>query len=283
MTDMNGRICLVTGASRGIGRAAAEGLAKLGATVVVHGRDSVAVGAVCREIAKQTGRPSATGVVGDFSRLADVRRVAAELLERHARLDVLVNNAGTSATRRTPTADGFEWQFGVNHLAPFLLTNLLLERLRASAPARIVNVSSAAHRRGVLDLDDPNWERRPYNGLAAYGASKLANILFTRELARRLEGSGVTASCLHPGLVATNIFASWGLGGKIFALLARPWMLSQAAGAKTTLYLATSPEVATASGGYFDKCAPAQATSAADDRDAARRLWEISARMTGLA
>jgi retinol dehydrogenase 12 len=299
--DMTGRVCLVTGATRGIGRATAEALARMGATVIVHGRDAAAVDTVCRALARAqaaAGRNrggieaarvgSVSGVVADFSRLADVGRladdVAARLDESGSRqLHVLVNNAGTGALRRRPTPDGNEWQFAVNHLAPFLLTNRLLDRIRGSAPARIVNVASRAHRRAQLDLDDVNWERRNYDAMRAYGASKLANILFTRELARRLAGAGVTANSLHPGVVATNIFNTMGVLGRVLGVLGKLWLLSPADGARTSIYLASSPEVADVSGRYLDKCRPIEPASSAQDDAAARRLWEISERMTGLS
>jgi len=280
MTDLSGRICLVTGATRGIGRATAEGLARMGAQVLLHGRDSASVGAVCREMVRYG---QVAGVVGDFSSLAAVRKLAKDVAAQHPRLDVLVNNAGIGALRRETTADGFERVFAVNHLAPFLLTNLLLERLKASPAARVVTVSSMAHRGAALDFDDLNWERRKYGGLKAYGASKLANILFTAELARRLAGSRVTANCLHPGVVATNIFTRMGIGGRVFTLLFRPLMLSPGNGAKTSVYLASSPEVANVTGKFFDKCREVAPTPAAQDAAAARRLWEISERLTGLA
>ena len=280
MTDLTGRICLVTGATRGIGRATAEALAKMGAQVLLHGRDSASVGAVVREMVRHG---NVAGVVGDFSSLAAVRKLATEVAARHPRLDVLVNNAGAGALRREATADGFERQFGVNHLAPFLLTNLLLERLKASKAARIVTVSSMAHRSGKLDFDDLNWEKRKYSGLQAYGATKLANILFTTELARRLDGSKVTANCLHPGVVATNIFNTMGFGGRLVSVLFRPFMLSPAKGALTSVYLASSPEVAKVTGKFFDKCRETATAPAAQDAAAAQRLWEISERLTGLA
>jgi NAD(P)-dependent dehydrogenase (short-subunit alcohol dehydrogenase family) len=283
MSDLAGRTCLITGATRGIGRTAAQALAKMGATIIVHGRDSAAVGAVCREIVASTGNTQVTGAVADFSELGDVRRLAREVAERHGRLDVLLNNAGTSAPRRRVTADGFEWLFGVNHLAPFLLTHLLLEKLTASAPARIVTVASQAYRRGALDFDDLNWERRPYGAWQAYGASKLANILFTLELARRIDGSGVTANCLHPGVVATNIFNHLGLFGRLFTRLARPLLLDSDAGAKTSVYLASSADVANVSGKFFDRCREATLTPAAKDPATARRLWEISAQLTAVS
>jgi len=281
MTDMSGRICLVTGATRGIGRATAEALAKSGAHVLLHGRDSASVGAVCREMIRYG---QVDGVVGDLSSLAAVRKLATEVAAQYPRLDVLVNNAGTGTRRRQTTGDGYERTFAINHLAPFLLTNLLLERLKAGKAARVVTVSSMAHRGAKLDFDDLNWETRKFSGLGAYGASKLANILFTVELASRLAGSGVTANCLHPGVVATNIFTAFGgRTGKVFTVLLRPFMLSPADGAKTSIYLASSPEVANVTGKFFDKCREVPPTPAAQDAAAAKRLWDVSAKLTGLA
>jgi NAD(P)-dependent dehydrogenase (short-subunit alcohol dehydrogenase family) len=212
-----------------------------------------------------------------------VRKLAADVSAQYPRLDVLVNNAGTGTRRRLTTVDGYERSFGVNHLAPFLLTNLLLEKLKAGKAARVVTVSSMAHRGAKLDFDDLNWEKRKYSGLGAYGASKLANILFTLELARRLAGSGVTSNCLHPGVVATNIFATFGGGaGKLFTVLLRPFMLSPRDGAKTSIYLASSPEVANTTAKFFDKCREVAPTPAAQDAATAKRLWEVSAKLTGL-
>jgi NAD(P)-dependent dehydrogenase (short-subunit alcohol dehydrogenase family) len=280
MTDMSGRICLVTGATRGIGRATAEALAKSGAHVLLHGRDSASVGAVCREMIRYG---QVTGVVGDLSSLAAVRKLATEISAQYPRLDVLVNNAGTGTRRRQVTVDGYERTFAINHLAPFLLTNLLLDKLKAGKAARIVTVSSMAHRGGKLDFDDLNWEKRKFKGLGAYAASKLANILFTVELASRLAGSGVTANCLHPGVVATNIFTAFGgRTGKVFTVLLRPFMLSPADGAKTSIYLASSPEVANVTGKFFDKCREVAPTPAAQDLGVAKRLWEVSAKLTRL-
>src|SRR4051812_19464702 len=275
MSDMNGRICLVTGATRGIGRATAEALAKSGAHVLLHGRDSASVGAVCREMVRYG---QVTGVVGDLGSLAAVRKLASEIAAQYPRLDVLVNNAGTGSRRRQTTGDGFERTFAINHLAPFLLTNLLLEKLRAGKAARVVTVSSMAHRSATLQLDDLNWEKRQYSGLRAYGESKLANILFTLELASRLAGSGVTPNSVHPGVVATNIFAAFGgRTGKFFTVLLRPFMLSPTGGAKTSIYLASSPEVASVTGKFFDKCREVAPAPAAQDAAVAKRLWEISA------
>jgi NAD(P)-dependent dehydrogenase (short-subunit alcohol dehydrogenase family) len=281
MTELTGRTCLVTGATHGIGRATAEALAVLGATVIVHGRDSAKVGAVCHEIVRVSGNAHVTGVVADFASLAAVRRLAADIAARHARLDVLVNNAGTSARQRRLTSDGFEWLLGVNHLAPFLLTTLLLEKLKASAPARIVNVASMAYRRGTLELDDLNWERRKYRSLKAYSDSKLANILFTRELARRVAGSGVTANSLHPGVVATNIFNQLGFFGRVFTVLTKPLLLTSAEGARPSVYLATAAEVVGVSGKFFDRCRERPLDPVASDDTAAQRLWERSEQLCG--
>jgi len=277
MTDLTGQTCLVTGATRGIGRATAEALAKLGANVVIHGRDSASVGAVCRATLRVARGGQVTGAVADFASLKSVRRMAEEVAAQHRRLDVLVNNAGTGTSKRRETVDGFEWNFGVNHLAPFLLTTLLLSTLKGSAPARIVTVASMAYRRAVLDFDDLQWQRRKYQGLNAYSASKLANILFTLELARRLDGTRVTANSLHPGVVATNIFARFGgTTGKVFSILLRPLLLSPAAGAKTSVHLASAPELAAVSGKFFERSRETALDPNAQDLGVARRLWDVS-------
>ena len=269
-----GRTILITGATRGIGRAAAEELANRGATVIVHGRDALRVGVVVSAITGRRGRGSADGIVADLASLADVRRLADEINARYGRLDVLINNAGLATRRRELTVDGFERQLAVNHLAPFLLTRLLLGKLRSSAPARIVNVASNAHHRSAFDIEDLNWERRPYRPLGAYGATKLANILFTRELARRLSGSRVTANCLHPGVVATHIFAGLGPLGSLFGVLSRPFMRSARAGASTTVHLAAESGVAESNGEYFADCRVTSPAPRAVDEAAARALWD---------
>lgn len=283
MTKMSGRVCLVTGATGGIGRETAKMLAALGATVIVHGRDRRRVESTRRMILEAYPHAAAGGIVADLSALADVRRLAGEVLADYDRLDVLVNNAGGVTRKRRTTPDGFEWQFAVNHLAPFLLTNLLLPRLKANGSARIVTVSSAAHRRGVIEFDDLNWERRTYSGMQAYGASKLANILFTRELARRLDSTDVTANSLHPGVVATHIFAGMGVLGTLFAVVAKPLLLSPAAGARTSVYLATAPQLAHVSGQFFDQCRAVDPAPGAQDAATAQRLWHASAELVGLA
>jgi NAD(P)-dependent dehydrogenase (short-subunit alcohol dehydrogenase family) len=227
---------------------------------------------------------SVSGIVADFGSLASVRRMADELAARHPSIDVLVNNAAAVPAVRKVTAEGYEWQFGVNHLAPFLLTTLLLDALKKSNGARIVNVSSEAHRRARIDFDDLQSERGKYSAFRAYGASKLANILFTLELSRRLAGTGVTANSLHPGVVMTNIFRDAGVViGGIIRVLGRWLMLSPEQGAATAVYLASSPEVAAVTGKYFVKCREQAPAPAATDVDAAARLWQISERLAALA
>jgi NAD(P)-dependent dehydrogenase (short-subunit alcohol dehydrogenase family) len=220
--------------------------------------------------------------MADFESLDDVRRAGSELVARFPKIDVLVNNAGAINVSRTTTKDGLETTFAVNHLAPFLLTHLLLERLKQSAPSRIVNVASRAHRRSRVDFDDIEG-KRSYSGMGAYSKSKLCNILFTYELARRLEGTGVTANCLHPGVIASGFGKNqpglFNLGVKLVA----PFLWTKEKGARTSLYLAESPEVAGVTGKYFDSDTREISSSKVSyDRDAQRRLWELSERMTGL-
>jgi len=283
MTDMTGRTCLVTGATRGIGRATAEALAKLGADVIIHGRDSASVGAVCRSTLRVSRGGHVTGAVADFASLKAVRRMAEEVAAQHSQLDVLVNNAGAAVRHRRASLDGFELLFAVNHLAPFLLTKLLLPTLTKNGPARIVTVASMAYRRAVLDFDDLQWQRRKYQSLQAYSASKLANILFTLELSCRLDGTHVTANCLHPGVVATNIFAGLGPAGKLFGVLARPLLMSAAAGAKTSVHVASAPELATVTGRFFERSREVSLDRVAQDAAAASRLWEISEELVATA
>jgi retinol dehydrogenase-12 len=222
------------------------------------------------------------GIV-DFSRLDDVRRFAAEFNSRHDKLHVLVNNAGAMLSERSTTPDGLETTFQVNHLGPFLLTNLLLDKLKASAPARIVNVASTAHRGGSLDFDDLQSEKS-YIGMRVYGTSKLCNILFTRALAKRLEGTGVTANSLHPGTVRTGFGQDGDARGfmKVGLALIRPFILSPAKGAKTQIYLASSPDIEGKTGLYWSRRRPSRPTKAAQDDDAAERLWKESEKLVGL-
>lgn len=276
---MNGKTVVVTGANSGIGRATASALASLGARVVITGRDSEKTESAAASVRTETGNHDVHTAVFDLGELASVSEGAADLLDRFERIDVLVNNAGVVLTDRRESVDGYEATFAVNHLGPFLLTGLLLDRLRESAPARIVNVASTAHRsaRRGIDFDDLH-STRSYAGMRAYGQSKLANILFTTELARRLEGSGVTANCLHPGTVATGFAADGDASGFLaFGIkVIRPFILTSEQGARTSVYLASSPEVDGVSGRYFVKNRARQPSAAARDGAAARRLWEVS-------
>jgi NAD(P)-dependent dehydrogenase (short-subunit alcohol dehydrogenase family) len=217
----------------------------------------------------------------DFASLEDVRRLAGELRARHPEIHVLVNNAGVVAARRTLTEDGYETTFAVNHLAPFLLTNLMLDTLRSSAPARVVTTSSDAHRSGRLDIDDLQDERR-WSAWSAYSTSKLANVLFTRALARRLEGTGVTANCLHPGVIRTRLGRSTPLPVRVGWRVASLFFKSPKTGAQTIVHLASSPELEGVSGAYFSDRREATPSRRALDDDLGERLWEVSERLTGL-
>lgn len=281
-TRMDGKTCLITGATSGIGLVTAQSLALRGARVALVGRDPERARATAEAIRQRTGNPSVDALVADLSSQAEVRRLAAEALERYPRLDVLYNNAGALFATRQVTVDGYERTFALNHLAPFLLTNLLGERLEASAPARVITTASAAHVGAHIDFDDLQYERHPYRSLQAYGRSKLANILFTYELARRLSGTGVTANTLHPGFVATGFARNNGPAYNVGMTLLRPFSLSPRRGALTAIYLATAPEVEDVTGNYFVKSRPAKSSPASYDEAAARRLWEVSAQLTGL-
>jgi NAD(P)-dependent dehydrogenase (short-subunit alcohol dehydrogenase family) len=278
--DWKSKTIVVTGATSGIGRATALGLAKLGSRLILVGRDAGRAEETRAEIQNVTGRNDVEVVRGDFAQLAEVRRVADELLARTEAIHVLVNNAGVTMMKRTTTPDGFETTFAVNHLAYFLLTGLLLPRLRAAAPAaRIVNVASDAHRWGALDLDDLQNERQ-FKAMKVYGQSKTANLLFTRELARRLAGSGVTVNALHPGAVATRL----GRGnGPVLDLVQRAiglFMKSPEQGAATSIHLASAAALEGVSGRYFADRKEKQPAAHATDDVTARRLWEISEGLT---
>jgi len=277
---MKGKVCVVTGATSGIGKAAAAALARLGATVVLVGRDRGRTEAAAAEIGPASASPP-RAEVADLASLEQVRGLAGRLagLER---IDVLINNAGLVLGERRITPDGFEHVFALNHLAPFLLTNLLLPKLTASAPARVVTVTSDAHSAARLDLSDPNLERG-WDSWRSYANSKLANILFTRELARRLDGTGVTASCAHPGVVRTGFGRESRPLLKLGITIARPFMASPERGADTIVYLASSPDVAGQTGGYYVKRQRREPSAAARDDAAAGKLWEISEKLTGLA
>lgn len=282
---MQGKHVLVTGGNTGIGLATAVELARMGASVTITSRDMVKGEAAVAEIRRASGRDAIDVMRLDLASLADVRRFAAEFLAAHPRLDVLVNNAGLILSERHETVDGFETTFGVNHLGTFLLTNLLLPRLKQCAPARIVVLSSDAHRgaRG-LDFDDLQ-ARRSFNGLGAYCRSKLANILFTVELAERLRGTGVTVNAVHPGAVRSGFALDGDTRGWLNTVIrfASRFYLTPEQGARTSIHVASAPELEGVSGQYFARSKPVRPSRAAQDRAAALRLWELSERLTGLS
>lgn len=279
---MQGKICLVTGATSGIGEAAALELARAGAMVVIAGRSKEKCAESAMKISRTVGNSQVDYLTADLSSMGQVRSLAKSFLEKYPRLDVLINNAGGFFMRSQVTEDGYEKTFALNHLSYFLLTLLLLDLLRASAPARIVNVSSDSHRGQRLDFNDLH-AARSYMGFRAYGRSKLANILFTYELARKLEGSGVTANALHPGFVATNI---WGTLPRVIRPLAegviRRIALTPEQGAETSVYLAASAEVEGVSGKYFVRKQQTPSDPASYDEKAAHFLWQKSLEMSGL-
>jgi len=278
--SMTGKTVLITGGTGGIGRAAAVGLATMGARVGITGRDRPRAEEAAAAIASDSSNPAVDVFVADMSSQAEVRRLAVEVLAAYPRLDVLLNNVGGFWAHRHMTADGLEQTFALNHLAPFLLTNLLLDRLIASAPARIVTVSSGAQSMGKIDFDDLMGERK-YSGSDAYNQSKLANVMFTYELARRLEGTGVTATALHPGLTSTAFSAEDPSMGLLVKLL-RPFMKSPARGAETPIYLASSSQVEGITGEYFSGRKAKKSHESSYDTAANARLWQLSADLVGL-
>jgi NAD(P)-dependent dehydrogenase (short-subunit alcohol dehydrogenase family) len=279
-SDPAQRIGVVTGASAGIGLYTALGLARTGMRVVMTGRDRDRTEAARGFVAARVSGAQIETALADFASLAAIRRLAAEILARHGRLDLLVNNAGLFSPKFQRSEDGYEMTFAVNHLAPFLLTNLLLDRLKASAPARIVTVASRAHRGNRIDLATIAGPR-DWSMTKAYGRSKLCNILFTRELAKRLAGSGVIAACLHPGVVATGLGQRGGIA-ELGWRLAKPFMISAEKGAETSLFLATAPDPTPFNGGYVAGKALTRPDPAALDDGMARRLWEESAGLVAL-
>ncbi len=282
---MRGKTCIVTGATSGMGRVTAHALAERGATVIIVGRDPEKGAAMVEQIQHQTGHPVVEFMLADLSSQKAIRQLTEEFRSRHRHLHVLVNNAGALFLTRQESADGIEMTFALNHLAYFLLTNLLLDALKASAPARIINVSSGGHRRGRIDFDDPQGKQR-YNGLQAYRQSKLANLLFTYELANRLQGTGVTVDAVNPGFVATNFgFSNFRLNQGLMSLLIRLYRLAAVSpeqGAQTSIYLAASPDVEGLTGKYFQKQTAIPSSEASYDTAAASRLWQVSAELTGL-
>ena len=284
---MQGSICLITGATSGIGRATGFELARRGASVVVVGRNREKCARTIERIIRNTGNPSVDYLLADLASQKDIHILAQQFQSKYSRLDVLVNNAGTIAWTRQLSPDGIELTFALNHLSYFLLTNLLLDVLKSSAPSRIINVSSAAHMGAEIDLEDIQNPRR-YRGLQAYGQSKLANLMFTYELARRLQGTGVTANALHPGLVATNLPANskmplvW-LAGPILRSILAVSGRSPTQGSKTVVYLATAHDVAGVTGRYFVDEVDTPSSPASYDTNMASWLWELSSQLTGIS
>lgn len=276
--EMEGRVCVVTGATAGIGQATAAALAGMGATVVLVARNADKARATREEIVRSAGHTRVETVIADLGVQAQVRAAAEEIRARHPAIHVLVNNAAIYTKKRQETADGMEMQLAVNHLAPFLLTHLLLDALRAGAPARVVTVSSEAHHHASFSWDDIQM-RRKYGALRAYSNAKLFNILHTRELARRVPAAEVTANALHPGVVGTALL----FGGWAPLRLLKPFIRTAEEGARTAIYLASSPDVAGITGEYFKDEKPKHPSRAAQDDESARRLWQLSAELTGLA
>ena len=277
---MEGKVVLITGGTSGIGKAAATALAAMGAEVVVTGRIRGRGEEALAEIRRASDSEKVSLVLADLAVQAEVRKLADNFRERHDRLDVLVNNAGLIQSRRTETPDGIELTLAVNHLAPFLLTNLLLDLLKKSAPSRVITVSSEARRHAEIDFDDLQSERR-YRAFPVYGMTKKANILFTYELAERLEGTGVVANCVHPGGVNTNFGDDNRSPGILLFRAFKPFMRTPEQGADTVIYLASSPEAAEMNGKYLTD---REEVSPAEPRDASaqKRLWEVSASLTNL-
>jgi NAD(P)-dependent dehydrogenase (short-subunit alcohol dehydrogenase family) len=276
---MNGKICLVTGATNGIGKATALALAQMGATVVIVGRNPAKGAAVVDEIKHISGNDAVEALIADLSIMAEVRQVADQFKAKYQKLHVLVNNAGGAFFKRQVTSEGFEKTFALNHLNPFLLTNLLLNTLKASAPARIVNVASDAHKGAQLDFDDLQSKQGRFS-LTAYGRSKLATVVFSYELARRLSGTGVTCNVLHPGLVRTGFASNLGVvPSAVIGFFMRFVGLTPEQGAQTSVYLASSPDVENVTGKYWEKRKVVRSGRAAYDKAIWTRLWDVSDKM----
>ncbi|HLL55205.1 MAG TPA: SDR family oxidoreductase [Myxococcaceae bacterium] len=281
--DMKGRVVLVTGANAGLGKETALALAKMGARVICVSRDRARGEAAVAEIKAQSGSADVELMLADLSSQKSIRAFAAEFKRTHDRLHVLVNNAGVINPERKVTEDGYEATFALNHLGYFLLTHELLDVLKASTPARIINLASEAQRGGHIDFDDLHFERRKYSSWGAYMQSKLANVMFTYDLAKRLEGTGVTVNAVHPGGVATNFGQEFkGFTGFFLSKLFRPFARTPAKGAETSVYLASSPEVEGVTGGYFADNKPIRSSRESNDENVRRRLWEVSEKLTGV-
>jgi NAD(P)-dependent dehydrogenase (short-subunit alcohol dehydrogenase family) len=279
--DMTGKICLITGGNSGIGKATALGLAKLSATVVIVSRDKDKGEATLIEIKSKTGNRNIDALTADLSSLDSVRELAHDFKARYKKLHVLINNAGVFLPKRIPTVDGLETTFATNHLGHFLLTNLLLDQLKDSAPSRIINITSSAHRGTTIDFDDLQGEKK-YSGYHAYSQSKLANVLFTYQLAKRLNGTGVTVNCLHPGVVRTGFGKDVTGLMTVLVRIGSPFMMSPEKSAKAVIYLATSPELDGVTGKHFSKGKEGKSSTESYDAASAERLWKVSAELANL-
>lgn len=280
---MQGKICMITGATDGIGKVSAHALAKQGATVIVVGRNRQKSMKTVSEIRQESGNANVEYMLADLSSQKAIRELAQQFISKYKQLHVLLNNAGAMFMSRQESVDGIEMTFALNHLNYFLLTHLLLDTLKASAPARIVNVSSRAHKRlKTLDFDNLQGETS-YSGTSAYMISKLGNVLFTYELAKRLKGSQITVNALHPGVVATQFGANnGGWFGRALRKFANLFCISIEEGAKTNIYLASSPEVEGVTGKYFVECKAIPSSKISYDEEVARRLWKVSEALTGI-
>lgn len=276
------RTVVVTGANQGIGKATALALAREGSRVIMVARNAEKGRAAVEDVRRAADSKQVELVVADLSSQADVRRAGAEIRRRVEHLDVLVNNAGVYVPERHVTVDGIEETFAVNHVAYWLLTHELLDLLRAGAPSRIVSVSSEAHRGAKMDWADLGQERARYRAFRAYGQSKLANLLFTYELARRLEGTGVTANALHPGVIGSGFGQTYGGPMALLVKLAKPFLLTPEEGARTSVYLASSPDVEGLTGQYFARCKPVRSSALSYDEAAQRKLWSLTEQLTGV-
>ncbi|MFW9957407.1 MAG: SDR family oxidoreductase [Candidatus Odinarchaeota archaeon] len=281
--DMTGKVCMITGANSGIGRETSRALAKMGATVVMAVRNREAGEEVRQGITKETGNESIELMVADLFSIEEVRGLASDFKKTHSRLDVLINNAGGIFPKKEMTIDGLERTFALNHLAPFLLTHELLDRLKASAPSRIINVSSAAHLRGKIDFENLQSEKK-YGQLGPYANAKLMNVMFTYSLARYLDGTGVTVNVLHPGVVRTRFGQNEASRArKLIFRMFGPLLKSPEKGAETSIYLASSPEIEGANGKYFVNCQPKQSATISYDEELQEQLWQRTEQLLGIS
>jgi retinol dehydrogenase 12 len=281
---IEGKTCLITGSTSGIGKEIAIGLAKMKANVILVGRNKTrcqeTAEDICRNASIDTNKNQVSYLLADLSSQESIHQLAKKFLDSYHSLDILINNAGVFLSRHLITVDGIEYTFAVNHLAPFLLTNLLFERMKASSPSRIITTSSVAHRGAHINFDNLQFERGKYNGVQAYRQSKLANILFSKELARRLSGTGVTSNCFHPGGVRTNLIQNSPWHYRLIWLIITPFLISPRKGADTAVYLASSSKAVNVSGEYFVNRKSVCPSRLADDPQLAAKLWMISEELT---